>query len=289
MKSLSSNYFKALIRPLQIHEIFDQEGEFVSGSAFSNSNELAPLLELRCQKLKTHPVFEFVQTKEDLRYFMSWHAFAVWNFMSLAQRLQHELKSAHLPWTPPKSSPVARMLNDIVLGEESDVKMWGWHSSHIDLYLSAMKEVGANASQLEKFLGLISLKIEVNNALRMVKAPEAVQKFVLATNATVKNGSVSEVLGAFLYAREEAIPHIFNSRLAEWFDPIEQAPNFMYYLKRHIALQGECEGSVAMELVNDLTRGLEDSLQKIQHASVMAIDQRLALWNALQSELEQRK
>jgi hypothetical protein len=289
MKSLSNNFFKALIHPLDINEMFDQGGGFESGSAFSNSNELALLLEQQSQKLKTHPVFDSVRTKEDLRCFMSWHAFAVWNFMSLAKRLQHELKSAHLPWTPPKSSPVARMLKDIVLGEESDVKMWGWHNSHIDLYLSAMKEVGANTSQMEKFLGLISLKIEVNSALRMVKAPEAVQKFVQATNATVKNGSVTEVLGGFLYAREEAIPQVFQARLTEWSDPIEKAPNFNYYLKRHIALLGDCEGPVALELVNDLTRGSEDSLQKIQHASVMAIDHRLVLWNALQSELDQRE
>lgn len=247
------------------------------------------LLEKRSTELKTHPIFGRVRSTDDLRYFMSWHVFAVWDFMSLVKRLQHEFTSVTLPWTPPTRPSAARLLNDIVLGEESDMTPDGLHASHFDLYLSAMREVGANTSQIEHFVDLVRSNIAVDIALRMVKAPESVQKFVLATIESAKNGSVFEVLGSFLYGREDAIPQMFNKLLADWSVSREETPIFVYYLQRHIELDGDSHGPAAMCLVSDLTRGNAESLERIRRAGISAIEHRLALWDALQSELLQQE
>ena len=253
-----------------------------------NDSTLA-LLEQRSTQLKTHTIFGCMRSRNHLRCFMSWHVFAVWDFMSLVKRLQHEFTSVTLPWTPPTRPSAARLLNDIVLGEESDMSPDGLHASHFDLYLSAMREVGANTSQIEYFVDLVRSNIAVDVALRMVKTPEPVQKFVLATIKSAKNGSVFEVLGSFLYGREDAIPQMFKTLLSDWSVPREETPTFVYYLQRHIELDGDSHGPAATRLVSDLAQGNADRLKQIRHAGISAIEHRLALWDALQSELMQQQ
>ncbi|HCX75593.1 MAG TPA: heme oxygenase, partial [Algoriphagus sp.] len=64
--------------------------------------------------------------------------FAVWDFMSLLKALQHRLTGMSLPWLPASDPLVARLINDIVLAEESDEDGEGGYCSHFELYLRAM-------------------------------------------------------------------------------------------------------------------------------------------------------
>ncbi len=249
-------------------------------------NSYATLQE-RSAQLKAHALFASVRSRDDLRRFMSWHVFAVWDFMSLVKRLQHEFTSVNLPWTPPARSSAARLMNEIVLGEESDTTPEGGYASHFDLYLAAMREVGADTSQIEYFIDLVRSSIAVDVALGMVNAPKPVQRFVQETITCAKGGSIFEVMGAFLYGREDAIPQMFKTLLGAWGLNREEAPTFVYYLERHIELDGASHGPAAERIVQHITHENPPRLAEIHRAGVAAIESRLALWNALQTELVQ--
>lgn len=91
-----------------------------------------------------------------LRTFMEHHVFAVWDFMSLLKSLQILMTGADVPWVPPSNSRACRIINELVLGEESDDDGSGGNASHFELYLSAMQEAGANRFFIEGFVNGLS-------------------------------------------------------------------------------------------------------------------------------------
>src|SRR5260370_30157306 len=104
--------------------------------------------------LLEHPVYAEVASVADLRRFMEDHVFAVWDFMSLVKRLQRDLTCTKVPWFPADNARAARLINDIVIGEETDVDPDGSYVSHLDLYLRAMADVGASTRQSRTFRSL---------------------------------------------------------------------------------------------------------------------------------------
>src|ERR1700747_323844 len=169
------------------------------------------LVTLRAQLLD-HPIYAEVVSVEDLRRFMEDHVFAVWDFMSLLKRLQQDLTCTRVPWFPADNARAARLINDIVIGEETDVDLEGSYVSHLDLYLRAMADVGASTRQFEAFRSLARVGTSVEPAMVRTGVPPHVQAFVEHTMTLAQSGSTEEVLAAFFYGRDDIIPDMFRSR-----------------------------------------------------------------------------
>jgi hypothetical protein len=235
-----------------------------------------------------HPVFDALESVEDLRIFMECHVFAVWDFMSLLKRLQCELTTMSLPWTPPPSVIAARHINEIVLGEETDEAPGGKHMSHYELYAGAMREVGANPAAIERLMDLLRGGDCIEVALAKVDADPAVARFVTSTINTAINGSLPQVLGSFFYGRENVIPHMFRRLLERWKIDGGTAPVFVFYLERHIELDSERHGPLAEGIINELARD-EASQLVLLTSALAAVRERHLLWDGVLARLRERR
>ncbi|SFQ82303.1 MULTISPECIES: DUF3050 domain-containing protein [Pseudomonas] len=244
-------------------------------------NASKELLDARKATLSAHPIFAEINTLAVLRRFMQAHVFAVWDFMSLTKRLQQELTCVRLPWLPPRDPRAARLINEIVLGEESDDRPGQGHYSHFELYLDAMREVGATTGVVERFVALQQEGVSFDTALHSVDADPAASAFVRQTVHTAVQAPAHCVAAAFLHGRESVIPRMFQRILDDWGIGIEQAPTFRYYLQRHIEVDSDDHGPAAEQLLQRLVAGDPQRQQEVYAAAIAAVDSRIALWDGL--------
>jgi hypothetical protein len=212
---------------------------------------------------------------------METHVFAVWDFMSLTKRLQQELTCTQLPWLPPKDPAAARLINEIVLGEETDDRPAHGHYSHFELYLDAMREIGANTQQIERFIDLQNQGMHHDAALRQINAGNAASVFVAHTLHLALHAPAHSVAAAFLHGRESIIPQMFQSILDRWGIDTDQAPIFRYYLQRHIEVDAEDHGPAAELLLARMVEGNEQRQREVYQAAIAAVESRIQLWDTL--------
>lgn len=252
----------------------------------------APVLSIRAveeriaplrSRLSRHPVYTSVRTISHLRTFMESHVFAVWDFMSLLKALQRELTCVSIPWHPTRWPDSRRFINEIVLGEESDL-FDGRSISHFELYLEAMEEIGADTSTIRQLLR----SVEANpNApfqtwIDSVGLPPAVRRFSGETFRVIESGDLSALAAAFTFGREDAIPDMFR-QLVRHLDreSAGSLSKFIWYLERHIELDGDDHGPLSLRMVADLCGDDEERWEDASVASEAALHARLALWDAI--------
>src|SRR6266850_1960021 len=244
--------------------------------------------------LLDHPIYAEVASIEDLKRFMEDHVFAVWDFMSLLKRLQQDLTCTKVPWFPADNARAARLINDIVIGEETDVDPDGSYVSHLDLYLRAMADVGASTRQFEAFRSLARVGTSVEGGLVRTGVPPHVRSFVAHTMTLAQSGSTEEVIAAFFYGREDIIPEMFSRLLktlarARHDNDSDPLRHFIYYIERHIELDGDSHGPMGQELLEGLVADSPQRDERALRAACNSIKARIELWNGTLSTLRDRR
>nr|WP_305119171.1 DUF3050 domain-containing protein [Tahibacter harae] len=238
--------------------------------------------------LHTHRVFDAIRDMDSLRAFMQVHVYAVWDFMSLAKRLQRDLTCVELPWMPPADIEAAHLINEIILGEETDTGPDGHPISHMDLYLAAMREVGADTRPFQQFLSLVRDRVPVENALGRVGAPTCVIDFVSHTLRGALGERTLVVMANFFYGRENVIPGMFQRLLDSWGLDRLEAPCFVYYLDRHIELDGDAHGPAAEAIIARALAREPELAPLVRKAAIASLDARRQLWDGTEKLLGKR-
>ncbi len=247
--------------------------------------ELAPL---RAQ-LRDHSLYKSLQTVEDIKVFMEHHVFAVWDFMSLLKALQHKLTCVQVPWIPNASSCVARFINGIIHEEESDVNEAGEAQSHFEMYLDAMRQLGANTQPIVEFIFWVNEGKRVNHALNEIEIAQGVMDFVSYTFLTIEAGQSHLIASAFTFGREDVIPDMFMAILKRADTKNERYTKLTYYLQRHIELDGDDHGPLALQMISELCGRDERKWQQVLMVAKEALRKRIALWDSINEQIVNRQ
>jgi hypothetical protein len=199
--------------------------------------------------------------------------------------LQNDLTSVSVPWVPPAHPKAARLINEIVLGEESDDGMAGTHLSHYGLYLNAMRDVGASTARIEEFVSLLASGVDVETAFSRADVAPPIADFVRSTLRTAQHGKLHEVLGSFFYGRENVIPSMFRTLLERWRIVPKDAPAFVYYLERHIALDSGKHGPATESIIAEIVGSDGRRLEELLTCALNAVRARHRFWDRLRDEL----
>ncbi len=237
-------------------------------------------------RLVEHPLYVAIRDEGTLRTFMRAHVFCVWDFQCLLKALQRSLTCVEVPWLPTASPDARRLVNEIVLDEESDEDGQGGYLSHFELYLEAMRECGADTAPIEGVLTELRAGQSAEKALARPALPRGVSAFVGHTLRIAGCERLHRMVASFALGREEVIPAMFQQfvrRLSA--DAPTRWARFLYYLNRHIEADGERHGPMALALLERLCADDARLWSEAEETARESLDARLALWDAILTEL----
>ncbi len=235
------------------------------------------------RKVLAHDVYLSMKEIGDVATFMEHHVFAVWDFMSLLKSLQLQLTCVRVPWVPSGPSACRRLINEIVLVEESD-ELGEGYISHFELYLEGMRQAGADAKPMESFIARLRGGTSVPVALKAPSIPQAAAKFVGTTWRILDGAPVHCQAAAFAFGREDLIPDMFE-QVIRIDDHGGKLAHFKDYLARHIEVDADEHTPMAMRMLIDLCG--DDDRKWMQCADTVntALRARIALWDAIYHEI----
>ncbi len=240
------------------------------------------------QQLLHHPLYEKVKTIDDLHQFLESHVYAVWDFMSLLKALQSKLTCTSTPWFASANPETRYLINEIVLAEESDLTLDGNRLSHFEMYVDAMKDCGANIIELNIFLQNVIDTKNVFIAIKQSNLHQNIKDFLDFTFRVIEEGKAHKIAAAFTFGREDLIPNMFTEILKSFQQnfPETDLSKLIYYFERHIELDADEHGPMAMQMITELCGNDAQKWRDVEEVSIMALEKRIGLWDAIEEKIE---
>ncbi|WP_179343343.1 DUF3050 domain-containing protein [Winogradskyella ursingii] len=241
------------------------------------------------KQLLEHPLYDQINSLDDLKLFLEYHVFAVWDFMSLLKALQNNLTCTEVPWIPVGSPETRYLINEIVLAEETDINSEGQRQSHYEMYLDAMQDLDADTNQIKEFLEHFSSTKNIFTCIKTSGLPEALKDFLNFTFEVSSYGKPHEIAAAFTFGREDLIPGMFSEILRNFQQNLPEVniEKLIYYFERHIELDEDEHGPMAIKMIEELCENDSNKWKEVENISQLALEKRIQLWDTIQLSLTQ--
>lgn len=252
-----------------------------------NVNSIKIEIEPLRQELLNHSLYAKISTIDDLQVFLENHVYAVWDFMSLLKGLQIHLTSVSIPWMASPNAQLRYLINEIVVAEESDLALDGSRQSHFEMYVDAMTACGASTQTVFEFLQDVAQTDDVFLAIQKTKLPTQVKDFLRFTFTILATQKPHQIAAAFTFGREDLIPSMFTAMVKNFQQnfPETDLSKLIYYFERHIAIDADEHGPMAIKMIEELCGTDAQKWQDVLHVAKEALHKRIGLWNCIEHAL----
>lgn len=217
---------------------------------------------------------------------MQYHIYAVWDFMSLLKSLQNNLTCTTVPWYPKGSADTRFLINEIVVGEESDIDLNGIRKSHFELYIDAMNQCGADTSVIKKFIEDLKETRDLDSAFISSQTPKEAKDFVNFTFKIIASNKDYLQAAIFTFGREDLIPGMFIAIINEIDKNFpDNISLFKYYIERHIEVDGDHHSHLALQMTANLCENNLQFWHEAEEAIIQSLHFRNELWNGVYRQL----
>ena len=238
------------------------------------------------KSLVEHPLYNSMENLNDIKKFMEVHVYAVWDFMSLVKNLQMNLTCIHTPWIPSENSSTARLINEIVWGEETDVDKNGIAKSHFEMYLDSMNEIGANTNKIKLLISLVKQGKDIFEIIKSFDISTEIKDFLNFTFSIIKENKVHVTAAVFTFGREDLIPNMFIEIVKKIKLENKSVESLIYYLERHIEMDGDHHGPMAMNMISTLCENNDNKIMEALDLSKVALEKRIKLWDHIYKQIK---
>ena len=252
-------------------------------------NSITQNLEPLKNRLRNHSLYNKIKDVDDLNIFSNAHVYAVWDFMSLLKFLQINLTSISIPWFPSKNTTTAKLINEIVAGEETDEDQEGQPVSHFEMYIDSIEEFGLNTSEIINNLNTLNNIETIDKDIEKLDIKSYVKDFLKFTFSVIKRGKIHEVASVFTFGREDLIPDMFIPLIEGINSENNDLNKLIYYFKRHIEVDGDMHGPMSMEMLSYLCNNDPSKISESALIAEKALLARISLWDGIENEIKTKK
>lgn len=107
----------------------------------SKSQRLMALIKAQVHNLSHHEIYSQLNSSARINCFMSYHIFAVWDFIKLLKSLHNKTNIALQEQNLACFSETENVIEEIVFAKESELYSYGQQTERFALYLCALAEL----------------------------------------------------------------------------------------------------------------------------------------------------
>ena len=114
-----------------------------------------------------------------------------------------------------------------------------------------------------------------------------IKDFLDFTFRVIDEGKSHEIAAAFTFGREDLVPSMFTEILRNFQAnfPENDLSKLIYYFERHIELDTDEHGPMAMKMITELCGTDAQKWTDVEEISILALEKRIGLWDAIEEQI----